>query len=332
MATLIHFSLKGGAVDISSEQEKVIWSFGGGKGGSGRTLLATNLAILLARDGKDVILFDGNLGCANAHTALGMKHPSKTLSDFLQGRVADLSDVIVPTPFNNLRLIPGAKDAINAANPNSAVKTKLVKRLRSIPCEHLFLDIGPGTNFQAADFFLEGHIQVMLITPEPTAVETAYRFIRASIHRKLKNIVDRPLFEEYLDEGFGDMGEGNLIARLESILEKIEKTDSQVAEKVAKALYEMEFKLVVNQARDRHDRYLGPSICEIVNKFYGIHMDYAGIIPFDERVPHSFRRNTPFLVEYGKSETAAHFSLILKELLKLAPERAKSNQLNLISS
>jgi flagellar biosynthesis protein FlhG len=314
------------------DHDKLVWAFGGGKGGAGRTLLSTTLGILLAKEGKDVVIFDGNLECANAHTALGMRQPPKTLSDFIRGKTQDINEIAVPTPFRNLRLISSSGDSISSVSPSSSVKNRLIKQVGSIACAHLFADIGPGLSSWPVDLFLEGDLQILVITPEPTAVETAYHFIRMLIYRKIKNLLGDPMLEEILKAEFIGMGTKGLNDVMLRTLEIISVSDKPAADRITKSIGEMELKLVVNQTLDRHDKHIGPAICEIVNKFYGVRMDYAGFIPFDERVALSLRRGRPFIAEYETSETAACFSVTLRELLNSASAKSRKRQLNFMAS
>ena len=57
-------------------------AIGGGKGGIGKSFIAANLSVCLARSGYSVTLMDLDLGGANAHTCLGMNAPGLSLSDF----------------------------------------------------------------------------------------------------------------------------------------------------------------------------------------------------------------------------------------------------------
>jgi flagellar biosynthesis protein FlhG len=315
------------------DHDKLVWAFGGGKGGAGRTLLSTTLGILLAKEGRDVVIFDGDLECANAHTALGMRQPQKTLADFTSGKTHDINEIAVPTPFRNLRLISSAGDCISSASPSSSsAKNRLIRQIGSIACSHLFADIGPGLGFWPVDIFLEGDIQVLVITPEPTAVETAYHFIRMLVYRKITNLLGDPKLEEAVKAEFTSMGTSGLGNVMEKALEIISAANQPAVDRITKSIGEMELKLVVNQTLDRHDKHIGPAICEIVNKFYGIRIDYAGFIPFDERVALSLRRGRPFIAEYETSETAACFSVTLRELLNSAAARSRKRQLNFMTS
>ena len=56
---------------------------GGGKGGTGKSLLAANLAIYLTTLGNRVVVLDAALGGANLHVLVGGVRPHRTLAEVL---------------------------------------------------------------------------------------------------------------------------------------------------------------------------------------------------------------------------------------------------------
>ena len=71
-------------------------SIASGKGGVGKSVVASNLGLLLARRGKKVFLVDMDVGGANLHIMFGMLHPERTLTDFLYRRVDSIEQVAEP--------------------------------------------------------------------------------------------------------------------------------------------------------------------------------------------------------------------------------------------
>ncbi|RYZ71056.1 MAG: hypothetical protein EOP09_05205, partial [Proteobacteria bacterium] len=67
---------------------KQIWAVGGGKGGVGKSLLSSSLALSLSRAGHKTLAIDLDLGGANLHTTLGVDLPRQTLNDFFAERVS----------------------------------------------------------------------------------------------------------------------------------------------------------------------------------------------------------------------------------------------------
>jgi len=93
-----------------------IWPIGGGKGGSGKSFLASSLGHLLAKTGRKTLLMDLDLGAANLHTFVGIPYPERCFSDFVTRKTLPLEEVILKTPYPNLFLISGAHDTLDIAN------------------------------------------------------------------------------------------------------------------------------------------------------------------------------------------------------------------------
>ena len=316
--------------ETPATRERSIWAFGGGKGGTGKTFIVANLAILLARQGRRVIAFDGDLGGANLHTALGIGRPTRSISDFTRGRVARLEEVLCPTAHDNLKVIPGAADDFGGANPNYAIKSKLCKHLRQLDCDFLLIDLGAGTGYNVVDLFLEADVGAVVVTPEPSAVELAYRFTRAAVYRRLKLLAGLPRFEQIVDEVASESVAGNVIRLVEGALERIAALDRAAAERIEGELYLRPIKLFVNMIRDQRDQRLGAQMCDVLNKFYGPPCEGLGALPYDERVPLAERRGEPFVLAYGSSGTAAQFTVALQRMLAVSRDVAEGTQLRLI--
>src|SRR5436309_6954372 len=84
-----------------------------GKGGVGKTNLTVNLAIALAREGKRVVVLDGDLGLANVDVLLGLS-PKFTLQHVVSGE-RTLGEVMVEAP-GGIWVIPGASGLEELAN------------------------------------------------------------------------------------------------------------------------------------------------------------------------------------------------------------------------
>lgn len=179
-----------------------IVSIGSGKGGVGKSIIAANLSMLMAKRGKRVVLADLDVGGADAHILFGMLNPPRTLTDFIDRRVQRLDEVLQPIsahPF--LQLLPGTGDTLATANLPYAKKKRLIRHFSQLQADVIVVDIGAGTSYHALDFFLMADHYVTVATPDPTSVLDLYRFIKlAAIRRVLSAFLSRDAVSEALSE------------------------------------------------------------------------------------------------------------------------------------
>jgi flagellar biosynthesis protein FlhG len=288
------------ASNSSSVPYRQIWAVGGGKGGVGKTLITANFAITLARAGASVVLVDLDLGGANLHTALGLEASDRTLTDLFSPDVKSLEDLAAPTIIPNLRLISGAQDSLNVANLPHAQKQKLLNRLRQIPADYLILDLGAGTSYNTLDFFLAADVGILVVLPEPTSVENAYRFIKSSFYRKLKNTeysFDARAHVDSIMERKQELG----VRTPADLIRTLEELHPELGAKVRKAMQALNFKLVVNQGRTETDSDIGFGIRNVCRKYFGLNVDYIGHLEYDSAVWQSVRRKRPLALEFPSS-------------------------------
>jgi len=295
-------------------------SIGGGKGGIGKSLVAVNLAIELARRGERVMLVDADLGGANLHTCLGIDLPRRTLSDFIERRVQRIEEIVTPTGIPNLGLLSGAMDHLDAANPKYAQKMRLMRNIQALDVDHVVLDLGAGTHLNVLDFFLVSDHGVLVLVPEPTAVENVYRFVKAAFWRRVRNVVSVYGFEALLR---GVMGEGTFKSPVE-IVAALSARNPEAGLILSRQLEAFRPRLVVNQARTPQDADIGNAVVAAWRKFFGLEMDYLGHIQYDEDMWRTVRARRPLLVQSPSSPAAKSFAQIADRLAALDAAQARS--------
>jgi flagellar biosynthesis protein FlhG len=294
-------------------------SIGGGKGGIGKSLISANLAIELARRGKRVVLVDADLGGANLHTTLGLEVPKRTLSDFIERRVERMEDVITPTGIENLGLVSGALDHLDAANPRYAQKMRLLRHVQSLDVDFAILDLGAGTHSNVLDFFLVSDHGVLVLVPEPTAVENAYRFVKAAFWRRMRNVAEVYGYDQLLR---AVMGTGTFRSPVE-LVATLSERDPEAGANLARQLASFRPRLVVNQLRTAQDAEIGHAVVAAWRKYFGLEMDYLGAIAYDDEMWKAVRARRPLLVARPDVSAARAFATIVDSLLALDATQAR---------
>jgi flagellar biosynthesis protein FlhG len=276
----------------------IIISVASGKGGVGKSIVAGNLGLVLARTGKRVVLVDLDVGGADLHIMFGLLHPPATLSDFLTKRVESLDAVACPISTQpGLRLIPGTGDTLATANMPYAKKKRLIRHLRQMDADVLIVDVGAGMSYHALDFFLLADLHVAVATPDPTSVLDLYRFIKlAAIRRVLAHfLANDPINAALAEQDFASVEELSLASG---------QTDEAAQAIARQALSAFRPLLVLNRTSSR-SKVNTLQLQKLLRQYVGGDLGLLGEIPDDQAVERSVRAYLP-VVDAAPNSPAAH--------------------------
>jgi flagellar biosynthesis protein FlhG len=280
-----------------------VWAVGGGKGGTGKSLVAASLGIHLAQMGRRVILVDGDLGAPNLHTVLGLDPPALALSDFVKRRFESIETVVSETGVPRLSLISGARNSLDIESLKHFQKSRLLRVLMALPADVVLLDLGAGTSLNVLDLFSLADRGLLVILPEPTSVENCYRFLKAAFLRRLYHL-GRTLGYQSIIQLVMEHRDHADDGRPSEILEEIARIDSCAAAALANHVEAFVPHLVINQVRSHEDETLGESMEWVSDRFVRIPMRFAGGIPYDPTLVQCVKGRRAYLAEYPRTRTA----------------------------
>ena len=148
-----------------------------GKGGVGKSSIAVNLAIALAKAGRRVCIFDADTGLANVNILLGLK-PEYSLEHVLFG-AKSIEDIMLAGP-HNLKVIPGAHGISECVNLHPRQQMRLTRELSRIEADfdYLLVDTAAGIADTTLDFISAAQQALVVVTPEPTSLTDAFSLIK----------------------------------------------------------------------------------------------------------------------------------------------------------
>jgi flagellar biosynthesis protein FlhG len=152
-----------------------------GKGGTGKSIVATNIALLRAARGERVCLIDFDAGLANAHLLLGMS-PRYDLGHVLDGEVAP-SRALVQSPWG-FHLLSGGVGRDALANPTRRELDRLFRSLQALERDFdlLIVDHGAGLSYGTIAHLAATATLLLVGGHEVTALSDAYAlYKRASL-------------------------------------------------------------------------------------------------------------------------------------------------------
>jgi flagellar biosynthesis protein FlhG len=161
-----------------------------GKGGTGKTLIATSLAHALAQEGERVLLCDADLGLSNASVHLGLDDCGD-LPGLLSGDAA-LADAVAPVlggvdTRGGFDIIAAPSGSGALANLGEAGAQNLLARLKGAKAyDRVLLDLAAGVDAAVMRFAASSDEVLLVFTPDPAALTDAYAFAKL-----LRNMTNR---------------------------------------------------------------------------------------------------------------------------------------------
>lgn len=148
-----------------------------GKGGVGKTNVATNLAVALSGSGENVMLLDADLSLANVDVLLGLQ-PRYNLSHVLSGE-AELQETLLQGP-QNLRIVPASSGNFELTKLDARGQAAIINAFGSLADQPdvLVVDTAAGISPGVARFVKAAQYPVVVVRDEPASLTDAYALIK----------------------------------------------------------------------------------------------------------------------------------------------------------
>ena len=264
-------------------------------------------------------MIDADLGGANLHTLLGVAPPRRTLSHFLSGEVKSLAELMVPTSVPNLSLVSANRALLDMANPKHCQKEKLLRHARGLDVDEVLLDLGGGSAFNVLDAFLVAQRGIVVVTPEPTAIENAEYFLRAAFYRSLRAVTRQPEVRAAILRVREDRSTPR-IGSARELIDRVKLIDPPAAKLLAERAQAFAPLLLVNQVENAEHQQVGPELAERCRQRLGVSIDYAGHLHADPSVREAVARRQPVVQLFAGSTFSREIDALAHRLLHEAWE------------
>ena len=163
-------------------------AFTSGKGGVGKTNIATNIGLSLVARNAKVCLFDTATGLASINIFMGFS-PLYTIEHVLNGQKS-IDEIIIKLP-TGISIVPaasGIKQDIILDDKQISLLTSSLERLEEM-FDYILIDTAAGIDSNVLDFVASSHFTIMVITSEPTSLTDSFALLKMLLIRGKKDSI-----------------------------------------------------------------------------------------------------------------------------------------------
>jgi flagellar biosynthesis protein FlhG len=155
------------------------------KGGVGKSSVALNFAIAMAKRGKRVLLVDMDFGLANIDVMLGVK-PKYDLMNVIHDHM-DIRNVVEEGLFG-VKFVSGGSGVYELASMNLVQLNNVIRNLSRMDdiADTLIFDTGAGVNENIVRLVCASNDTFLVTNPEPTAIMDAYTLVKIVSRQEVK--------------------------------------------------------------------------------------------------------------------------------------------------
>ncbi len=300
------------------DKNNEIWAIAGGKGGTGKSFVTSSMGTCLALGGAKTILIDADYGGANLHSFLGLNRPPHSLTDFFEKKSL-LKEIIVDAGVANLQLITGAIGSPDSESITHAQKQKLFRHIRALDADKILIDLGAGTHINTLDTFLLADKMIVVTTPEITALENMYQFIKSVYFRKLKSILKTYELTSSFKEIWKNRASYD-IRTLKDLVLYLRQSSDHICDIFDREMSQFLIHIVLNQVRTPRDVIVGENLKSVCRNFLGIPVIFTGYARHDDAVHKNINSRESFML-------LNRLSPVIKEIRTITENIAAGRQL-----
>ncbi len=170
---------------VSNNSKTKVIAVTSGKGGVGKSTIASNMAYCISKKNLKVAVLDADIGLANLQVLFNIK-PTKTFFDYFDGN-ATIDEILQNTGYNNITLIAGQSGFQYTNKNTSMVFTAIVDEIVSLNrYDILLIDTGAGINEHVQEFLELTDNILAVTTTDPSALTDVYALLKMLSRKKNK--------------------------------------------------------------------------------------------------------------------------------------------------
>ncbi len=301
----------------------LVGAVAGAKGGVGKSMVCSNLAVQFAKADLKVIVIDCDLGAANQHTLFGISRSSPGWTQWLTGKEGCLKDYLVPTAQENLSLIPASGFIPQVAQMPSEKKKTFLEEVHSLDADLVLFDLGAGSHIDTLDLFIYADFKMIVTTAEPTSLMNNFEFIKNALYRALTRLfMHQPEVLTWIEQFRCDPH-----FCVDKLLEKVSAIDEWAGENLQYLCSSFDVSVIFNQMKKVEEATMAKRLQKIVQHTLNMHLKVPGFVFYNEEILASVHKMLPLSLISPEAISSQIFERMAKKLIVQSLQKSPSDQI-----
>ncbi len=284
-----------------------IISISGGKGGTGKSFIAVQLACYLAQQGYRTILVDASHNGATIHSFFGLDGPTYSLDDWFLGQ-RSFAELALPSNIKNLFIIAG----VSSTSPiffNIPPYPEIRKELLSIgtdKAEVIVIDTGTGASAWSLAMAAVADQCILVSNLETQSIIADYFFLR----QLALFLLESSLPQDFIPPPYWHPRPW--------LLQK----DPKISRPLLKKLSNNYLYILFNAVQNWESQETAREFARVIPLFFGFPAVLLGILPYENSFWLSVKNQIPYLSSSPFSSLGKKFVQLFNQLGNL-PEKPR---------
>ena len=281
-----------------------------GRAGTGKSTVAANLAIAMARLRSRVVLIDLDVDHPVQHTLFGVSTPVAGLRALLDHEIESLEEGLTPTAVRNLYVVSAEGMAKGSTPADARQQHRLMEQIWELDADVILADVGSNSATDVVDLFALGALRVMVSAPDPLSIRRTYNLFKEHVIREIDHVA-------------GGSPEGALVmaglahpfpAKMRELLDNA-ATKPNIRAAIEQTLSDFGGRLIGNHVRNSDESDLMHAASRLIADYLGICIPLLGSIEVSHGLRALSARSRPLLLGAGIDRNVRLFHDMAEQLL-----------------
>lgn len=300
----------------------IIIAVAGAKGGVGKSMVCSNLAVQFAQAGLQTTLLDLDLGAANQHTLFGISRSSKDWTEWLLQSDQRLESYQTQVAQANLTLLPACGYHPGIAEVLSSQQNNLMEQIKKLPSDIVLIDLGAGSHKNTLDFFDLADLKVLVTTTESTSLLNNFEFLKNVVYQSFYRVCSQ---DESLLQMLKNFQQHSKM-KVAEFIDQVEIHNAIFGEILRQICQNFNVAVIFNQVRKMEEIDQAQRLKKLVFKHLNVDLQYPGFIFFSEEIVASMQKKLPISYISPRSIVTQIFKRIAQQLMKECFNSEEPNQ------